>query len=177
MENKNYLTLEEYSRFIETVNNKEDYLVFEILYWCGLRLGEVLALTPVKNFNFDEKTILIEDKFKERDRKVIVPASLMSELEIYIKSKRNGRIFTNTKIYLHKKFERSLNASGLQKIKLSELWYSHIELFQRLGFKYKDYRSHLGYANYFLDEKKSLITQSDIAERLDVERRKLYKTN
>ena len=169
--------MEEYSRFIETVNNREDYLVFEILYWCGLHLGEVLALTPVKNFNFDEQTISIEDKFRKRDRNVVVPASLMSELEIYIKSKGNGRIFTKTKIYLYKKFERSLNASGLQKRKLSELWYGHINLLKCLGFKYKDYRSHLGYANYFLKEKKSLVTQSDIAERLDVERRKLHMSD
>ena len=176
MENKNYLTLEEYSRFIETVNNREDYLTFEILYWCGIRVGELLALTP-KDFNFDEQTISIEDKFKKRDRKVMVPASLMSELEIYIKSKGNGRIFTNTKIYLYKKFERSLNASGLQKRKLSELWYSYIALLKHLGFNYKDFYSRIGYICYSLDQKKSLITQSDIAERLDVERRKLYKTN
>lgn len=174
MENKNYLTLEEYSRFIETVNNREDYLVFEILYWCGIRLGELLSLTP-NNFNFDEQVILIEDKFKKRDRKVIVPASLMNELESYIKSKGNGRIFTNTKIYLYKKFERNLNASGLQKIKLQDLRHSHIMLLKSLGFNREMWSKRIGYTIYFFEENKLAITQFDIAEKLDVERRKLYK--
>lgn len=33
------------------------YYAFEILYWCGLRMGELLALTPA-DFNFETHTIM-----------------------------------------------------------------------------------------------------------------------
>lgn len=35
------------SKFIEQVKDKPvSYYAFQILYWCGLRMGELLALTP-----------------------------------------------------------------------------------------------------------------------------------
>ena len=43
------------------VNPKDkevSYIAFEILYWCGIRLGELLALTPA-DFNFKTDTLSI----------------------------------------------------------------------------------------------------------------------
>lgn len=41
----NFWTKEEYLKFIEAVKDKPvSYYAFQILYWCGLRLGELLAL-------------------------------------------------------------------------------------------------------------------------------------
>ena len=39
------------------------YHAFEILYWCGLRLGELLALTP-KDFDFEKETIKISKSYQ-----------------------------------------------------------------------------------------------------------------
>lgn len=42
-----FWTRDEYLRFSDAVADKpESYYAFEALYWCGLRLGELLALTP-----------------------------------------------------------------------------------------------------------------------------------
>ena len=42
----NFWTKDEYLKFSEAVMDKpRSYYAFEILYWCGLRLGEMLALT------------------------------------------------------------------------------------------------------------------------------------
>ena len=42
-----FWTKEEYLKFIEAVKDKPySYQAFQILYWCGLRVGELLALTP-----------------------------------------------------------------------------------------------------------------------------------
>ena len=42
-----FWTKEEYLKFSEAMKDKDvSYHAFEILYWCGLRLGELLALTP-----------------------------------------------------------------------------------------------------------------------------------
>ena len=48
---------EEYLMFINAINpNTEEYLLFELLYIGGLRVGEVLPLTPM-DFNFKENTL------------------------------------------------------------------------------------------------------------------------
>lgn len=50
-----FWTLDEYKKFAEAVMDKPlSYYAFEMLYWCGLREGELLALTP-KDFNFNAK--------------------------------------------------------------------------------------------------------------------------
>lgn len=42
-----FWTKEEYLKFIECVKDKPiSYYAFQILYWCGIREGELLALTP-----------------------------------------------------------------------------------------------------------------------------------
>lgn len=52
-----YYTLEEYSKFSEAAMKKErSYMAFEVLYWTGIRVGELLALTP-NDFDFDKVRI------------------------------------------------------------------------------------------------------------------------
>ena len=41
-----FWTLEEYQKFAEEIKDKPmSYYAFQILYWCGIRCGELLALT------------------------------------------------------------------------------------------------------------------------------------
>ena len=48
-----FWTKEEYLKFADAMMDKPvSYYAFEILYWCGLRMGELLALTPA-DFNFE----------------------------------------------------------------------------------------------------------------------------
>ena len=50
-----FWTKEEYLRFIDAMKDKPMlYYAFEILYWCGIREGELLALTPA-DFDFEKK--------------------------------------------------------------------------------------------------------------------------
>ena len=52
-----FWTKEEYLKYIEKVKDKPySYHAFQILYWCGLRVGELLALTP-QDIDFDNKLI------------------------------------------------------------------------------------------------------------------------
>lgn len=47
-----YWTKEEYLKFADVMMDYPiAYYAFEVLYWCGLRVGELLALTP-KDFDF-----------------------------------------------------------------------------------------------------------------------------
>lgn len=52
-----FWTKEEYMKFIPTMANKPySYMAFELLYWCGIRLGELRALTPA-DFDFETNTL------------------------------------------------------------------------------------------------------------------------
>ena len=66
-----FWTKEEYLKFIEAVKDKPySYHVFQILYWCGLRVGELLALTP-QDIDFDNKVIRITKSYQRLEGKVL----------------------------------------------------------------------------------------------------------
>mgnify|MGYP000869835822 CR=1 FL=1 len=54
-----FWTHEEFSSFIDSIMNKhQSYMVFMTLYWTGMRLGELLALT-IGDVDFEKCTISI----------------------------------------------------------------------------------------------------------------------
>ena len=58
-----FWTKEEYTQFIEAVADKPiSFYAFEIFYWCGLRMGELLALTPA-DLDFRFHTIRINKSY------------------------------------------------------------------------------------------------------------------
>ena len=49
-----FWTKEEYLKFAEVMMDKPlSFYAFEMLYWCGIREGELLALTPA-DFDFEK---------------------------------------------------------------------------------------------------------------------------
>lgn len=103
-------TKDEYLQFIETLKDKPaSYYAFETLYWCGLRLGEMLALTP-SDFDFERKIIHVTKSFqriKGEDiitppktekgiRRVLMPDFYADKMNDYLESlqlNENDRIF------------------------------------------------------------------------------------
>ena len=70
--NVDFWTQKEYQKFIEQVADKpQSFYGFEILYWCGLRIGELLALTP-KDFDFENNVLKITKSYKKVKGKDIV---------------------------------------------------------------------------------------------------------
>lgn len=62
-----FWTQEEYQAFIEQVADKPiSYYAFEILYWTGIREGELLALTP-NDFDFTKKTLRINKSYQVKE--------------------------------------------------------------------------------------------------------------
>lgn len=58
-----FWTYDEYKKFSdETMDKPIYYYAFEILYWCGIREGELLALVP-SDFDFEKKTLTINKTF------------------------------------------------------------------------------------------------------------------
>ncbi len=67
-----FWTQEEYQAFIEQVADKPiSYYAFEILYWTGIREGELLALTPA-DFDFTKKTLRINKSYQRLEGKDVI---------------------------------------------------------------------------------------------------------
>ena len=59
-----FWTKEEYLKFAEVMMDKPlSYYAFEMLYWCGIREGELLALTP-SDFDFEKGTVSITKSYQ-----------------------------------------------------------------------------------------------------------------
>ena len=108
---------EEYLMFINAINpNTEEYLLFELLYIGGLRVGEVLPLTPM-DFNFKENTLTnnksltyINDKAVSTstkqlndNRTIRLPNKLLNEMENFINNnqiKNTNNVFSTSRYKL-----------------------------------------------------------------------------
>ncbi|MDD3244361.1 MAG: site-specific integrase, partial [Eubacteriales bacterium] len=110
-----FWTKAEYQQFADAIMDKPmAYYAFEVLYWCGIREGELLALTAA-DFDFQRQTLRINksyQRFKGRDvvtepktaksnRIIHISKFLCAEMQDYIKSlyglKPDDRIFPVTK--------------------------------------------------------------------------------
>lgn len=59
-----FWTKDEYLKFAETMKDKPlSFYAFEMLYWCGIREGELLALTP-SDFDFAKRTVSITKSYQ-----------------------------------------------------------------------------------------------------------------
>jgi integrase len=141
-----FWTKDEYLKFADAIKDKPtSYYAFEMLYWCGLRLGEMLALTSA-DFDFAGETVAVaksyqrlqgrdvitEPKTTKSNRIISMPKFLCEEIEAYLKMlygiQPNDRIFTITKSYLHHEMDRGSKKSGVKRIRIHDLRHSHVSL-------------------------------------------------
>lgn len=141
-----FWTTEEYEKFAYcAMNYPEFYYAYEILYWCGLREGEMLALTP-RDINFNQATISITKTYQRINhhdligmpktpssvRSVSMPAFLCDELKEYMgllyEPGLDERIFKFTKSNLVKNFHMLAEEAGLKQITIHGLRHSHVSL-------------------------------------------------
>ena len=147
-----FWTREEYTKFSEAMMDKPiSFYAFEMLYWCGIREGELLALTPA-DFNFEKSTVSINKSYqriKKQDvittpktkksiRVIQMPSFLCEEIQEYLKmfysAKSDSRIFPISKNYLHREMDRGCTETGVKRIRVHDLRHSHISLLIDMGF-------------------------------------------
>lgn len=145
-EEMKFWTQEEFETFIEFVKDKPiSYYAFLTLYWTGIRLGELLALS-LADFDAEGKTlsvtksyqriegrdVITEPKTAKGRRVITLPDFLVTELEEYVSRlygmMANDRLFMITKSYLEKEMVRGVELSGVKKIRLHDLRHSHASL-------------------------------------------------
>lgn len=137
-----FWTKEEYLKFIEAVKDKPySYHAFQILYWCGLRVGELLALTS-QDIDFDNKVIRITKSYQRLEgkdvitdpkskRNVSMPDFSCEELKDYI-GRLYGilptdRIFHLTKSFLHHEMTRGAEKAGVKRIRIHDLRHPYVK--------------------------------------------------
>ena len=140
-----FWTKEEYLKFADAMMDKPvSYYAFEILYWCGLRMGELLALTPA-DFNFETHTLRINKSYQrlhredvitppktlKSNRTIKIPQFLCDEMQDYLKMlyepKEDERIFTISKSYLHHEMNRGSKVSGVKRIRVHDLRHPYVK--------------------------------------------------
>ena len=147
-----FWTKDEYTKFSEAMMDKPiSYYAFEMLYWCGIREGELLALTPA-DFNFDRGTVSINKSYQRINKQDVIttpktpksirviqmPKFLCDELQDYFKMfyslDSDSRIFPISKNYLHREMARGSKATGVKRIRIHDLRHSHVSLLIDMGF-------------------------------------------
>lgn len=63
-----YWTLEEFTLFINVIDDFEDKLLFDLLYWTGMRISELQARTW-EDIDFKTKTLSIHSNFDNKLKK------------------------------------------------------------------------------------------------------------
>ncbi len=147
-----FWTTDEYLRFSEKVIDRpEMFYAYEILYWCGLREGELLALTPA-DFDFEKRTVSINKSYQRLNKQDVIttpktpksnrviqmPQFLCDELQDYLKQlygvEPDSRMFPISKSYLHREMDRGCKQTGVKRIRIHDLRHSHISLLIDMGF-------------------------------------------
>ena len=138
-------TKEEYLKFADAMMDKpQSYYAFEMLYWCGIREGELLALTPA-DFDFEKNTVTINKSYQrlngsdvitspkteKSNRTILVPQFLMDEIRDYLKMlygiQPDERMFTVTKSYLHREMDRGAKEAGVRRIRIHDIRHPYVK--------------------------------------------------
>lgn len=186
-----FWTKEEYLKFSEAMMDKPlSYYAFELLYWCGVREGELLALSP-SDFNFEKRTLRInksyqrlegEDvistpKTKNSNRIVKMPQFLCDEMQDFFKQyyslQPDDRIFPVTKYYLSHEMDRGCKESEVKRIRVHDLRHSHVSLLINMGFTALAIGKRVGHSAEKITYRYAHLfpsVQTEMVDRLDQER-------
>jgi len=186
-----FWTKDEYLEFVDAMMDKPiSYYAFEVLYWCGLRLGELLALTSA-DFDFEKGTVRInksyqrlsgkdvitEPKTPKSNRIIKMPDFLCEGMQEYIKSlyglKQSDRIFPISKSYLHSEMKRGSKVTGVKRVRIHDLRHSHVSLLIEMGFSAVAIADRVGHESIDITYRYAHLfpsRQVEIADKLNMEK-------
>lgn len=186
-----FYTKEEFEQFIKGVSDKlQSEIAFKLLFWTGIRIGELLALTP-QDIDFDNNVIHVTKSYQRirgRDvitapktpksiRDITMPVSLKNELYEYVGRlygvMKDQRIFSFGKYFLEHEVIRGAKNTGVKKIRLHDFRHSHASLLVSMGIPIVEIRDRLGHqlSKTTIDIYSHLYpnSQMDLANKLEKE--------
>ena len=139
-----FWTVDEYQKFIQTMEpGSRYYLIFEILFWTGCRIGEMLALTK-SDIDFTENRISISKTYYRTERKDVIttpkteqsvrvidiPQFLTQEIKDYVDKlyelPDDERIFPIVAEAVQHKLKHNCEKTGVKKIRVHDIRHSHV---------------------------------------------------
>lgn len=163
-ENMQFWTQEEFNKFINAVDDINGHVMFMLLYYSGMRSGEMLALN-ISDFDFTNGTVkinknyarykgkdlILTPKTKKSKRVITLPSFLMNEIQDYASKIYNlsseQRLFPFNKYYLWKRMKKYSKKANVKKIRVHDLRHSHASLLIELGFSPLLISERLGHEN------------------------------
>lgn len=147
-----FWTTDDFKAFIACFDDKPHlHTAFLVLYYTGVRIGELLALTVAdidliggfirvnkSKQRLGKKDIITEPKTPKSNRSITIPRFLCDELEDHISKlydhDSDTLLFPYSKSLFSKEIDRGSKACGIERIRVHDLRHSHASLLIDLGF-------------------------------------------
>lgn len=146
-----FWTLNEFTDFIAHVDDLTLKTAHLVLFYTGLRIGELLAL-QVKDYDsvagtltvnktchrFNKDDLITPPKTDNSNRTVTLPSFLMNNLSDYIGRNYNmqpeDRLFQVSRWKIRDSMKTACVASGVRQIRIHDIRHSHVSLLIDMGF-------------------------------------------
>ena len=185
-----FWTKQEFKEFLPSMDSKpEARMAFLLLYWTGMRIGELLALT-YEDIDLEKRCITINKSYQrlngkdmitppktpKSNRKISIPPFLVEELKEYCSMlygiTANERMFRFTKSFMEHEMVRGIKETGVRRIRLHDLRHSHASLLVEMGFQPLAIAERLGHEKIetTLNTYSHLYPnkQAELAEKLEI---------
>ena len=147
---KVFLTLEQYKAFRSNITDIRDKVIFDLLFFAGLRRGELMALT-FGDVDMDNKLLHISKtkgyaagsyvttppKTTTSNRVVTLPGFLIDEIKEYkehcLDIDAKASLFSIGKASIEYKKDKYLKLAGLPYMRIHDFRHSHVALLVEMG--------------------------------------------
>lgn len=160
-----FYTYEEFRQFMSAIGDKEPARTgFTMLYFTGMRIGELLALTPA-DFDTDNCTVSIDKTYKKMGKEELVsktktekgtrtitlPPFLMNMVQAYKERqyslRPSDRLFSYSRHYFTLEAKKAAETANIKRIRVHDFRHSHTALLIELGFNPLLISERLGHEN------------------------------
>lgn len=160
-----FWTKQEFDTFISAVDPSSPfYTAFLVLYYTGMRIGELMALTAAdvdlkdntitinKTFHrISRQAVITPPKTVKANRTILIPGFLSDVLRAYEKRiydvQPDTRLFQMDKSSYNDQLNKGAEAAGVKRIRLHDLRHSHASLLIEMNFSPLLIAERLGHEN------------------------------
>lgn len=157
-----FWTKEEFDKFIAVVDDESSRLQFNVLFYTGIRVGELIAIR-LKNIYFERGHIEIrasaqyengeyifsKPKTKKSERVVTIPEFLTQLIKDYVNRyyfiDMEEQVFMTNKSRLSREFDKYAKLANVKRIRVHDLRHSHASLLIEQGIQPNIVQDRLGH--------------------------------